>query len=294
MKSLSLAVVAALACSLSAPLVGASVLLYDPLSGSGTLAGSEPATGTGTWTTYAATEGSSYQADQTGAGFVPSSGIAAVDGTRGAAGVNVGSSARFTSDGAYIPLTGVTSPITAQVAVNFSSTAAAVSNPTAWAFLGLTTSLNQPDVLPVGLPKSVGPWMLVRPSSNGVDTVELYATASTTVLVATSTIQATTDGSHELQLLFDPVAGTLNAVVDNIPLLSTPYSYGGSNPAIPVIDGFIMGDRTNSQAVSVANPSSATLSYAEVYQTVPEPASLAVMGVGMMALAGHRVRRGIR
>jgi hypothetical protein len=225
---------------------------------------------------------------------VPSSGIAAVDGTRGAAGVNVGSSARFTSDGAYIPLTGVTSPITAQVAVNFSSTAAAVSNPTAWAFLGLTTSLNQPDVLPVGLPKSVGPWMLVRPSSNGVDTVELYATASTTVLVATSTIQATTDGSHELQLLFDPVAGTLNAVVDNIPLLSTPYSYGGSNPAIPVIDGFIMGDRTNSQAVSVANPSSATLSYAEVYQTVPEPASLAVMGVGMMALAGHRVRRGIR
>ena len=269
-----------------------TTLMSDALTGSGALAGSAPTIGSGTWSAYYSNNGGevapSYQTDSTGAGFTAATtGITPVNPTRSGSGVNVGASNSHTDDGAFVPITvGASGLITASGTFTFPNIAA-TGNPTAWAFIGLTSSLTTPDVITNAA--SIGPWLLVRPASNGTDVVELYSTGGTTHQATTTNTEVGTTGPHTMQIFFDPVAGTLNASVDGNTLLATPYSYSAASVAVPTIDGFIMGDRTNTGLATAANPSTAFLSSVAVSQA-PEPASLSLLALAGVSFIARRRR----
>jgi hypothetical protein len=271
-----------------------NTLMSDSLTGSTPLAGSNPTVGTGPWTTYYFNNGGEVApasgSDATGAGFAAvTTGNSPVDGVRSAGGVNVGAFQSHTDDGAYVPVTPATSGmISASGTFTFPNIAAS-SNPTAWAFIGLTTNLSSiPDV--IANAANVGPWLLVRPASNGSDVVELYSTGGTTHQVTTTNTEVGTTGPHSMQIMFDPLNGTLDASVDGNVLLSTPYSYAANSVAVPTIDGFMFGNRTNTGQPSSSNPSTTFLANVSVTQAVPEPASLGLLGMGAMGLLARRRR----
>ncbi len=267
-------------------------LMSDPLTGSVILAGSSPTIGSGTWSGYYSNNGGevvpSYQSDSTGAGFsAATTGTTPIDPVRSASGVNVGAFNSHTDDGAYIPVTTAASGLlTAGGTFTFPNIAAS-GNPTAWAFIGLTSSLTTPDVITNAA--SIGPWLLVRPASNGTDVVELYSTGGTTHQATTTNTEVGTTGPHTMQIFFDPIAGTLNASVDGNTLLATPYSYSTAGVAVPSINGFIMGDRTNTGLATPAAPSTAFLSSVSVTQA-PEPASLSLLALAGLPLMARRRR----
>jgi len=235
------------------------------------------------------------------------SGIAPVTPTRGATGTNFGAYDTHTDDGAYIgvspgSLSLITEMATVQLAQNSST------DGTAWGFIGLlntdpgSIATPPPDVVAGATAEiPVSAWLLIRPADN-TDYAELYATGGTGNLAGTLTSIPAADGgvwglNHTISILYNPVAGTLNAVIDGTAMLSTPYSYGGSNPAAPTIMGAILGDRTNSPGssggnttgVSPTDPSSVTFGHFSVTTAVPEPASLGVISMfGILAMRRRR------
>ncbi|HUO06941.1 MAG TPA: PEP-CTERM sorting domain-containing protein [Phycisphaerae bacterium] len=289
----TIAVAAALLAATVGSVQADVTLMSDPLTGSGALASSSPTVGTGHWSAYYSNNGAelvpSYQSDSTGSGF-PSpatTGTLPVYPARSASGVNVGAYTSHTDDGAYIAITPASSGLlTANGTFTFPNIAA-TGNPTAWAFIGLTTSLSSPDV--ISNAGSIGPWLLVRPASNGTDVVELYATGGTTNQAGTTNTEVGTTGPHTMSIFFDPVAGTLNASVDGANILTTAYSYSGHSVTIPTVNGFIMGDRTNTGLASTTSPSTAFLTNVSVTQ-VPEPASIGLLGLAATSLIARRRR----
>jgi hypothetical protein len=295
--------VAGAALALMSPALHAQTvtLMSDDLLGtSGTpLAGTSPDVGSGTWsTTYTDNGGEivpATQTDSTGAGWPApaTTGILPVDPSLSPSptGVNVGAYTSHTDDSAYIPISpAATGLITGTDTFSFSNIATS-GNPTAWGFLALITSLTSPDV--IQNTASVGPWALVRPKSNGTDVVEIYATGGTGHQVTTTNVETNAgvaNTPHIIQLQFDPSAGTLDATVDGVELLSTPYSYSAHSVAIPVIDGVMFGNRTNTGQASSTNPSTTNFTAISVVQAVPEPASVGVLGLGGL-LAMRRRRR---
>lgn len=277
------------------PTVHGAVLLSDTMTNAteaGSLAGSAPdTTGTGTWvTSYYDGSGElapTTQTDSTGAGFSTpmTTGIMPVDASRSASGANFGGYNNHTDDNAFIavPFAPV-GLITSSATVTFNNTASS-GNPTAWAFVGLATSLSDPDV--INTTSQVGPWALIRPASNGTDDVEVYATGGTGHDVVNSSVGASS-AAHTIQLAFDPAAGTLNVFVDGTDVLANPYSYAANSLAIPNVVGDMIGDRTNTGNVSGTNPSSAVFSNVLVTQAVPEPASLSMLGLSGLLLGRRR------
>jgi len=304
-------VIAGAALALMSPTLRAqSVLVSDDLLGSSALAGGAPdIAGSGTWTTYYYDNGGEVvpasQNDTTGGGFSPLTGgtVAganlAVDPVRSGSGVNVGASTSHQDDGAYIGFTAAPiGLITGTDTFSFSNIATS-GNPTAWGFLALLTGAfgtgsATPDVDSNGTTEAfVGPWALVRPKSNGSDVIEIYATGGTSHQVTTTNTETNATGAglpHTIQLQFDPVAGTLDATVDGVELLSTPYSYSAHSVAVPTLDGVEFGNRTNTGSATNAAPSTTQFTGVSVTQAVPEPASLGILSLGGIVALRRRRR----
>jgi len=182
-------------------------------------------------------------------------------------GTQFGSYDTHVDDGAYIGFSTVsTGVVTVNTTVDLTTNSTLAG--TAWGAVGL---LNQepsaitappPDWVANGTSEGpVGAWILIRPnlggSGNG-DYAELYANGGTGNLAGTLQEIPDSDGGfwglqHDVEIVYNTGAGTLQAYIDGTAILSTPYNYAAHGLTVPTADGVLIGDRTNSPGSSGGN-----------------------------------------
>ena len=270
-------------------------LVSDSLRGSGSLGGSAPALGGNLWTSYAAGNGTPFNASYTtapGNSSVP----AALTPDRTAAGTTFSAGYQNVDAGAFIGFTPVgTGRITATVTITFPAAydQLLATEATAWGFMGFTTGLANPDVQNGS--GQIATYFLIRPVVNG-DFDEIQSGVGSQAVGSPFAPFAST--SYTFSLSYEPTTGLVNVEVPvpgggsesfGMTLESGPFTPATDLP----INGIILGDRTANTTSSVIgspaiNVSSATFSDLSVTQVVPEPASVALFGLGAFLLLARR------
>jgi hypothetical protein len=207
-------------------------------------------------------------------------------------GTQFGSYDTHVSDGAYIGFNATSAGV-----VSVNTTITLVNNSalggTAWGEVGVldvepstvtTGQLPDVDSSTIG---DVGAWILIRPnqagSGNG-DYAEFYATGGTGNLAGTLPNIPNSDNgdwglTHDVEIVYNTGAGTVQAYVDGTAVLSTPYNYAAHGITPPTADGVIIGDRSNSPGssggnttgVNSGNPADVYFSDLSVVLTAPPP-----------------------
>ncbi|HEY2759589.1 MAG TPA: PEP-CTERM sorting domain-containing protein [Pirellulales bacterium] len=156
-----------------------------------------------------------------------------------------------------------------------------------WSFVGFSTTANsQNDPF-----NGIGPFILVRPGKFNGDVAEFFTGPIGPSGEASFTSFPISGDTHTASITYDPDTQTVSASLDGMPFGggATPfrYTYGGANPAAPVINGLAMGLRGDSMGdenptsaiVSANNPAFGTFDDVLVTQ-VPEPAAIVLLAIG--------------
>jgi len=168
-----------------------------------------------------------------------------------------------------------------------------------WAFVGFSTTANSQNDPYNG----IGPFVLVRPGLFNGDVAEFFTGQIGIGAQSTFTSFPISGDTHSASIMYDPATQTVTASLDGVPFggatMPFSYTYGGTNPLAPAINGVViglrgdsMGDENPSNAVvSGSNPAFGTFDNVLVIQ-VPEPATFVLFALSALPWLRFWPRRG--